>query len=125
MEFKVFGSGKEFLDLTQSYLYLRVKVSKADSSNLDNRRKFGFANYPIASLFNQVDVILGGKLISSATNTFMPIVVSWKCCSTMTKRWQSHSEVVDFSAKIQLDKWNKWTSHYCRPCFEYGLGNKE
>ena len=29
-----------------------------------------FANYPIASLFNQVDVILGGKLISSATNTY-------------------------------------------------------
>ena len=27
-------------------------------------------NYPIASLFNQVDVILGGKLISSATNTY-------------------------------------------------------
>ena len=32
--------------------------------------KVGFANYPIASLFNQVGVILGGKLISSATNTY-------------------------------------------------------
>ena len=32
--------------------------------------KVGFANYHIASLFNQVDVILGGKLISSATNTY-------------------------------------------------------
>ena len=27
-------------------------------------------NYPIASFFNQVDVILGGKLTSSATNTY-------------------------------------------------------
>ena len=26
--------------------------------------------YPIASLFNQVDIILGNKLISSATNTY-------------------------------------------------------
>ena len=29
-EFKVSGKGKEFLDLTRSYLYLKVKVSKAD-----------------------------------------------------------------------------------------------
>ena len=70
IEFKVSGSGKEFLDLAQSYLYLKVKVSKADGTNLDGASKVGFANYPIASLFNQVDVILGGKLISSATNTY-------------------------------------------------------
>ena len=70
IEFKVSGSGKEFLDLTRSYLYLKVKASKTDGSNLDGASKVGFANYPIASLFNQVDVILGGKLISSATNTY-------------------------------------------------------
>ena len=37
---------------------------------MDGASKVGFANYPIASFFNQVDVILGGKLISSATNTY-------------------------------------------------------
>ena len=57
IEFKVSGSGKEFLDLAQSYLYLKVKVLKADGSNLDVASKAGLANYPIASLFNQVDVI--------------------------------------------------------------------
>ena len=51
-------------------MYLKFKVSKADGSNLDGASKVGFANYPIASLFNQVDVILGGKLIFSATNTY-------------------------------------------------------
>ena len=70
IEFKVSGSGKEFLDLARSYLYLKVKVSKANSSNSDGANKVGFANFPIASLFNQVDVILGGKLIPSATNTY-------------------------------------------------------
>ena len=70
IEFKVSGSGKEFLDLARSYLYLKVKVSKADGSNLDAASKVGFANYPIASLFNQVDVILGGQLISSATSSY-------------------------------------------------------
>ena len=70
IEFKVSGSGKEFLDLARSYLYLKVKVSKADGSNSDGASKVGFANYPIANLFNQVDVILGGKLIPSATNIY-------------------------------------------------------
>ena len=70
IKFKVSGSGKEFLDLARSYLHLKVKVSKADGSNIDSASKVSFANYPIASLFNQVDVILGGKLISSATNAY-------------------------------------------------------
>ena len=70
IEFKVSGNGKEFLDLARSYLYLKVKVSKTDGFNLDGASKVGFANYPIASLFNQVDVIWGRKLISSATNTY-------------------------------------------------------
>ena len=47
-----------------------MKVSKADGSNLDATSKVGLANYPIASLLNQVDIILGGKLISLATNTY-------------------------------------------------------
>ena len=70
IKLKVSGSSKEFLDLARSYLYLKAKVSKEDGSNLDGASKVGFTKYPIASLSNQVDVILGGKLISSATNTY-------------------------------------------------------
>ena len=70
IEFNVSGSGKEFLDLACSYLYLKVEVSKADGSKLDGASKVGFTNYPIASFFNQVDVILDGKSISSATNSY-------------------------------------------------------
>ena len=33
IEFKISGSRKEFLDLAPSYLYLKVRVSKADRSN--------------------------------------------------------------------------------------------
>ena len=62
IEFKVSGSGKEFLDLARSYLYLKVKVSKADGSNLDGASKVGFANYPIASLLNQVDDAFLGEI---------------------------------------------------------------
>ena len=108
IEFKVSGSGKEFLNLTRSYLYLKVKVSKTDGSNLDGASKVGFANYPIASLFDQMDVILGGKLISSAANTYTH--------RTILEVWLNYDKEVaesqldcGLSAKIQLDKWKKWT----------------
>ena len=48
----------------------KLKVSKADGTNLDGASKVGFANYSIASLFNQVDVILECKFKFSATNTY-------------------------------------------------------
>ena len=107
IEFKVSGRGKEFLDLAHSYLYLKVKVSQSDCSNLNGASKVGFTNYPVASLFNQVDVILGGKLISSAANTYthrsiLEVLLNYY-------KEAAESQVVEFPAKIQLDKWKKWT----------------
>ena len=51
IEFKVSGSGKEFLDLARSYLYLKVKVSKTDGSNLDGASKVGFCKLPYCKFF--------------------------------------------------------------------------
>ena len=42
----------------------------SDSSNLAAEAKARLVNYPIASLFQQVDVLLDGNLISSSTNTY-------------------------------------------------------
>ena len=42
----------------------------SDGSHLVAGAKAGLVNYPIASLFQQVDVLLNGKLISSSTNTY-------------------------------------------------------
>ena len=41
-----------------------------DGSNLVAYAKGGLVNYPIASLFQQVYVLLNGHLISSFTNTY-------------------------------------------------------
>ena len=100
IEFNVSGSGKEFLDLACSHLYLKVKVSKTDDSNLEGASKVGFTSHPIASLFNQVDVILGDKLISSATNTYAHR-------SILEVLLNYDKEAAE--SKIQLDKWKKWT----------------
>ena len=123
IEFKVSGGGKEFLDLARSYLYLKLKLSKADGSNLDGASKVAFANYPIASMFNQVDLILGGKLVSSATNTYahrsiLEVLLNYDKeaaesqlgCGLFCKDTAGQMEGTDISAD---------------PCFEYGPRNKE
>ena len=46
----VSGSGKEFLDLARLYLYLKVKVSKADGSNLDAASKGSFCELSYCKL---------------------------------------------------------------------------
>ena len=87
-------------------------MSKTDGSNLDSASKVGFANYPVASLFNQVDVILGGKLISSATNTYAhrsilevllnydkEVAESQLGCGLFCKDTPGHMEEMDIGAK--------------------------
>ena len=124
--FKVSGSGKEFLDLARSYLYLKVKVSKADGSNLAGASKVGFTNYPIENLFNQVDVILSGKLISSATNTYahrsiLEVLLncdkeaaeSQLCCGHFCKDTDGQMEEMNINAdpvlNTGLDTKSEWT----------------
>ena len=91
-----------------------ISVSKADGSNLDGASKVGFANYAIASLFNQVDVILVGKLISSATNTYyahcgirsiLEVLLNYD-----KEAAESQLDCGLFSKDTAgLDKWKKWT----------------
>ena len=49
---------------------IKFKVVNSDSSNLAAVAKAGLVNYPIASLFQQVDFLVDGNLISSSTNTY-------------------------------------------------------
>ena len=59
-----------FLHLRQRYLNIKFKVVNSDGSNLAADAKAGLVNYSIASLFQQVSVILNGNPISSSTNTY-------------------------------------------------------
>ena len=58
-----------FVDLRQSYLNIKFKVVNSDGSNLAADAKAGLVNYLIASLFQQVDVLLNVDLISRSKNT--------------------------------------------------------
>ena len=70
IQFLIQNATDHFLDLRQSYLNIKFKVANSDGSNLAADAKVGLVNYPIVSLFQQVDVLLNGNLISSSINTY-------------------------------------------------------
>ena len=64
-----------FLDLRQSCLNLKFKMVNSGGLNSAVNEKAGSVNYPIASLFQPVDVLLNGNLISSSANTYAYIAI--------------------------------------------------
>ncbi|XP_078693744.1 uncharacterized protein F54H12.2-like [Branchiostoma floridae x Branchiostoma belcheri] len=70
IEFDIPGAGEEFTDLSQTQLYVRAKIVRATGADLPGDAKVGPVNLWLHSLFQQVDVSLGGKLITDATNCY-------------------------------------------------------
>ena len=58
------------MDLANTYLFVRAKVTKADGSNLDTDSAVGPVNNWLHSLFSQVDVYLNDTLVTPSTNTY-------------------------------------------------------
>ena len=61
---------EDYVDLSNTMLMVRAKVTKADGGNLDDGAKVGPVNNFLHSLFKQVDVFLKGKLVTQATGTY-------------------------------------------------------
>uniref|UniRef100_A0A1A8NQ47 Uncharacterized protein n=2 Tax=Nothobranchius rachovii TaxID=451742 RepID=A0A1A8NQ47_9TELE len=76
VEFYVPGDGEKYLDLNDTLLLLRVKITNDDGSPLPDGAATGLINYPINTIFSQCDVVLGDRLISqsSATHPYRAII---------------------------------------------------
>ena len=70
IEFSISGSGEEYVDLSASYLHVKVKVLKSDENVLVETDSVAPVNLFLHSLFSQVDISLNERNISSATNTY-------------------------------------------------------
>ena len=70
IEFNISGSGKEYLDLAKTQLYVKTKITKANGTALDPNEQVGPVNLFLHSLFLQVHVSLNERLISPSTNTY-------------------------------------------------------
>ena len=70
IEFNIPGSGKNFIDLINTFLYLGVKITAADGAYIVDTAAIGPVNLLMHSMFPQVDVALNNKLVLSLTNTY-------------------------------------------------------
>ncbi|KAI4878396.1 hypothetical protein NFI96_006326 [Prochilodus magdalenae] len=70
LEFFIAGHGEDYTDLNNTLLYLRLKITKPDGSDIDDGAAVGLINYPGATLFSQVDVSIGDRLISQSSSTY-------------------------------------------------------
>ncbi|KAJ8048251.1 hypothetical protein HOLleu_00494 [Holothuria leucospilota] len=70
IEFYVSGSSEEYIDLSQTQLYVRAKITLPNGDDLPAGSKVGPVNLFLQSLFSQVDVSLNERLISPSTPTY-------------------------------------------------------
>ena len=68
IEFLLENTTDKFLDLANTYLKLKLKIVKGDGS--DTAETDNVINYILSSLFSQVDINLGGRIVSMSTNTY-------------------------------------------------------
>ena len=70
IEFAISGATTEYLDLSNTYLHVRAKVTKPDGSNLDAGTDVAPVNYWLHALFSQVDISLNDTLVTNSENTY-------------------------------------------------------
>ena len=70
IEFDISASGEDYIDLANSQLYVRMKITKADGSPIAQDEKVGPINNILHSLFSQVDILLNGTQITDSSNTY-------------------------------------------------------
>ena len=70
IEFDVSASGSDYLDLNNSYLFIKAKITRSNGNNLEAADTVGPTNNFLHSLFSQVDVSLNGTLVSNSSNTY-------------------------------------------------------
>lgn len=70
IEFDVSSSGEDYLDLANSFLFVKAKVTRADNTNTHADDQVGPVNNFLHSMFSQVDIQLNGTLITSSTNMY-------------------------------------------------------
>ncbi|XP_073502245.1 uncharacterized protein F54H12.2-like [Phyllobates terribilis] len=70
LEFFISGSGEYYFDLNNTLLFISCRVVKTDNSAIVDGSRVALINYPLATLFNQVDITLGDQLISQSDNLY-------------------------------------------------------
>ena len=70
IEFNVAGSEEEYIDLSETYLHLEVKIVDDKGADVQDTAKIAPANYFLHALFNQVEISLNNKLVTGSVTGY-------------------------------------------------------
>jgi hypothetical protein len=70
LEFHVTGSSEEYTDVSQTFLFVSVKLTQCDGSDLTDDVKAVPVNNFLHSMFSEVSVYLNQKMITSNTKLY-------------------------------------------------------
>lgn len=68
IKYFILGHGEKYIDLNNTLLHRRIKVTHTEGSDLLNGVPVGLINYPLNTIFNQCDMVLGDRLISQSSD---------------------------------------------------------
>ncbi|GFX11287.1 uncharacterized protein F54H12.2 [Trichonephila clavipes] len=70
VEFHISGSAEDYIDLSQTQLYVKAKIVKVDNTPITKDDTVGPVNLFLHSLFSQVDISLNNRVVSNFINTY-------------------------------------------------------
>ncbi|XP_042912887.1 uncharacterized protein F54H12.2-like [Parasteatoda tepidariorum] len=70
VEFHVSGSAEDYIDLSQTQLFVKAKIVKSDNTLITKDDTIGPVNLFLHSLFSQVDISLNDRIVSNSSNTY-------------------------------------------------------
>ncbi|XP_069092726.1 uncharacterized protein F54H12.2-like [Pleurodeles waltl] len=70
IEIFVLRSTDMYLELNNTLLHIVCKITKANGTNIEDDAKVAPISYPVATMFNQVDINLGDRLVTQSDNMY-------------------------------------------------------
>ena len=70
IDFEIGGSGEDYVDLNNTLLRIKAKITQTNGANLPDDDAVAPVNYFMHSLFSQIDIFVNGTQITSSTNTY-------------------------------------------------------
>ena len=70
IEFSITGAGQDYLDRSNTQLYVRAQIVRANDNAIDDTDHVGPVNLLLHSLFSEVDISLNDTLVTASNNTY-------------------------------------------------------
>jgi hypothetical protein len=70
LEFFISGSGQEYIDIANTQLAVKAKITRANGDNIDGTDHVSAVNLTLHSLFSELDFKVNDTLISSSNNMY-------------------------------------------------------